>query len=49
MTSSLVQQTSNRLFIAWDEIVQNNLVNSNRGFFKAIEQVVTKIANLAVH
>ena len=49
MTSSLVQQTSNCLFIAWDEIVQNNLVNSNRGFFKAIEQVVTKIANLAVH
>ena len=49
MTSSLVWQTSNHLFIAWDEIVQNSLVNSNRGFFKAIEQVVTKSANLAVH
>ena len=49
MTSSLVRQISNHLFIAWDEIVQNSLVNSNRGFFKAIEQIVTKSANLAVH
>ena len=49
MTSSLVRQISNHLFIAWDEIVQHSLVNSNPGFFKAIEQVVNKSANLAVH
>ena len=57
MTSFPVQQIPSYLYSACDETVRNSLVNSHRNLFemdetamlKAIEQVVTRSANPAVH